>query len=115
MNLNLICGALEVIERDYHIPNPLKRSASVMGGNLNARNVSRFYPKPQQEEIYYFISGFLGDKFDVSKFIKFRSLFSRGIKKEIKAYEEIHSRGILARKRYTSQIDCILGCGYVIG
>lgn len=86
-----------------------------MSGNLNARNVSRFYPKPQQEEIYYFISGFLGDKFDVSKFTKFRSLFSIGIKKEINAYEDIYARGILARKRYTSQIDCILGCGDVIG
>lgn len=113
--MNLICSALEVIKRDYHIPNSLEGRASLMSGDLNARNVSRFYPKPQQEEMYYFISGFLGDKFDVSKFIKFRSLFSRGIKKEINAYKEIHANGILARKRYTSQIDCILGRGDVVG
>ena len=103
MDLNLICSALEVIERDYHIPNPLKGRVSIIGDRADGREISRYYPKPQQEEMYYFISGFLKEGFNVPRLIRLKSLFNNDAENKVRAFQKVYKMGLNARRDYDAR------------
>ena len=100
MKLHLIYGAVSAIERDFQIPNPLIRIASILDDNVNSKKISYFYPKPQQEEMYYFISGFLKEEFNCRLFSRIRAFFNKNLEDKINGFRKIYDLGLNARNDY---------------
>jgi hypothetical protein len=106
MNLDLICGALEATERDFQIHNPLKGRVSILSRSkkLDAKEISKYYPKPRQEEVYYFVSGFLGERCYVPLITRIQAAFNTNVWSRLGAYKKIYTMGLKARRDYDARI-----------